>query len=73
MAEIDDLVEGLGDDRKKAPMDFKPLSDLSSEMTIASPIDGVVLGRNVVPGDFYDKKDVLLILGSPTRVAPPGP
>ena len=31
-------------------------------MTMVSPIDGVVVERDVVSGNFYDQKDILLTL-----------
>jgi cobalt-zinc-cadmium efflux system membrane fusion protein len=66
--EIDGLLEGLSDDRKKAP-GANDISDIT-RMTVVSPIDGVVLERNVALGNFYDTKDVLLVLAPPTTVAP---
>ncbi len=59
--QIDKLLEGLTDDVEKAREAVNDAQD-RSRMTIVSPIDGVVFARDVVAGNFYDKKDVLLIL-----------
>jgi len=67
--QIDKLLEGLSDDIEKARQVGKDAED-ASRMTILSPIDGVVFARDVVPGDFYDKKDVLLILVPPKPLGP---
>ena len=69
--QIDKLLEGLSDDRKKG-VGANKMADIT-RMTVVSPVDGVVLERDVAPGNFYDTKDVLLVLAPPTIVAPTRP
>ena len=59
--EIDKLLEGLGDDNKSAQAEVDDSRDIS-RMVVTSPIDGVVVERDVVPGNFYDVKDTLLTI-----------
>jgi cobalt-zinc-cadmium efflux system membrane fusion protein len=59
--QIDKLLEGLTDDRNKAIQAVNMTED-DSKMTIYSKIDGVVVDRQVVSGNFYDSNDVLLTI-----------
>ncbi len=59
--QIDKLLEGLGDDRKKALAADDDTQDIT-RMNMVSPIDGVVVERDVVPGNFYDQTALLLTL-----------
>ncbi len=59
--QIDKLLEGLGDDKKKA-LEADDNTQDSSRMTIMSKYDGVVVERDVVPGNIYDNNDVLLTI-----------
>ena len=60
--QIDKLLEGLGDDVKKASLKADDNTQDIAKMTMVSPIDGVVVERDVVSGNFYDQKDILLTL-----------
>ena len=59
--QIDKLLEGLGDDRKKALEVVDNTQDIS-KLTVLSRYDGIVVERDVVEGNFYDQKDVLLTI-----------
>jgi cobalt-zinc-cadmium efflux system membrane fusion protein len=59
--QIDKLLEGLSDDRKKALEADDNTQDIS-HMTVLSPSDGVVVERDVVPGNFYDNQNNLLTI-----------
>ncbi len=59
--QIDQLLEGLGDDKLKVQAVANNLQDIS-KMTVLSKYDGIVVERDVVPGNFYDSKDVLLTI-----------
>jgi RNA polymerase sigma factor (sigma-70 family) len=63
--QINTLVADLAD-----KLDAQDLNDEQrvrelSTMTVVSPVDGVVVERNVVPGNFYDQTDVLLTITPP--------
>jgi membrane fusion protein, heavy metal efflux system len=64
--QIDKLLEGLGDDRQKALAANNDTQDIT-RMTMVSPIDGVVVEREAVPGNFYDQTNILLTI-SPMEV-----
>jgi cobalt-zinc-cadmium efflux system membrane fusion protein len=59
--QIDHLLEGLGDDRQKALEANNDTQDIT-RMTVVSPIDGVVVERDVVPGNFYDQVNIMLTI-----------
>jgi multidrug efflux pump subunit AcrA (membrane-fusion protein) len=59
--QIDKLLEGLGDVRKKAVKADDDTEDIT-RMTLISPIDGVVIERGVEPGNFYDRANALLLI-----------
>lgn len=65
--QIDHLLEGLSDDRKKALAAIVNPSDIS-EMTVTSPIDGIVVERDVVAGNFYDVKDIMLTISPMDKI-----
>ena len=65
--QIDKLLEGLTDDIKKAKEADDNTQD-KSRMTILSPIDGVVVERDVVPGNFYDQINMLLTLSPMDKI-----
>ena len=56
--QIDKLLEGLGDDRKKALEADDNTQDIS-RMTVLSKHDGIIVERDVVSGNFYDQAAVL--------------
>ncbi len=60
--QIDKLLQELGDDRAK-PLE----ADDSTRITVVSPIDGIVVDRDAVPGNFYDQSNVLLQIVPPKR------
>jgi membrane fusion protein, heavy metal efflux system len=57
--QIDPLLTNLGD--KPIPQDLHSISD-KARMTRLSPVDGIVIVRDVVPGNLYDNNDVLMII-----------
>jgi RNA polymerase sigma factor (sigma-70 family) len=59
--QIDQLLEGLGDDHKKAVEADDKTEDIT-RMTMVSPIDGIVVERAVAPGNFYDQADNLFLI-----------
>ena len=59
--QVDRLVEGLGDALKRPIEANRNMEDIT-RMTVTSPIDGVIISRNVVPGNFYDKADALFLI-----------
>ena len=59
--QIDKLLEGLSDDRKKALAADDDTQDIT-RMTVLSPIDGVVVERDAVPGNFYDQTNIMLTI-----------
>jgi cobalt-zinc-cadmium efflux system membrane fusion protein len=63
--QIDKLLEGLSDDRKKALEADDHTHDIT-RMTMISPIDGIVVERDVVPGNFYDQANLLLTISPMT-------
>ncbi len=65
--QIDKLLEGLSDDRKKALEADDNTQDIS-RMTVLSPVDGVVVERDVVPGNFYDNQNNLLTISPMTEL-----
>ena len=65
--QIDQLLEGLGDDKKKALEAEDNTQDIS-RMTVVSPVDGVVVERDAVPGNYYDQKDLLLTISPMTQL-----
>ena len=65
--QIDKLLEGLSDDRKKALEADDNTQDIT-RMTVVSPIDGVVVERDVVPGNFYDQTNIMLTISPMTEL-----
>ena len=65
--QIDKLLEGLSDDRKKALEADDNTQDIT-RMTMVSPIDGVVVERDVVPGNFYDQTNIMLTISPMTEL-----
>jgi cobalt-zinc-cadmium efflux system membrane fusion protein len=59
--QIDKLLEGLSDDRKKALEADDNTQDIT-RMTVVSPIDGVVVERDAVAGNFYDQVNIMLTI-----------
>jgi RNA polymerase sigma factor (sigma-70 family) len=53
-------------DKRPSPPDEKQDAKLSDKarLTRRSPVDGVVIKRDVVPGNLYDNKDVLLVIAN---------
>ena len=65
--QINHLLEGLGDDRNKALKADDNTQDIS-RMTVLSKYDGIVVERDVVPGNLYDTNDVLLTISPMERL-----
>ncbi|WP_435010633.1 efflux RND transporter periplasmic adaptor subunit [Tundrisphaera lichenicola] len=65
--QIDQLLEGLSDDRQKA-LEADDYTQDISRITIVSPIDGIVVERDVVPGNFYDTTNILLVISPMTEL-----
>jgi cobalt-zinc-cadmium efflux system membrane fusion protein len=57
--QIDPLLTNLGD--KPIPQELHSISD-KARMTRLSPVDGIVIVRDVVPGNLYDTNDVLMVI-----------
>lgn len=65
--QVEKLLEGLSDDRKKALAADDDTQDIA-RMTVTSPTDGVVVERDVVPGNFYDTANILLTISPMTEL-----
>ena len=63
--QIDKLVEGLTDDRKKA-LEVNDNTQDITRITVLSPIDGIVVDRDAVPGNFYDQVNIMLTISPMT-------
>jgi RNA polymerase sigma factor (sigma-70 family) len=61
---IDQLLEGLSDNRDQARKAIRKNMDIT-RMTLTSPVDGTVTEVNAAPGNFYDRKDLLMIIAAP--------
>ena len=57
--QIDPLIKNLGD--PPMPQELHAISD-KAKMTRLSPVDGIVIQRDVVPGNLYDNNDVLMVI-----------
>jgi cobalt-zinc-cadmium efflux system membrane fusion protein len=57
--QIDPLIQHLGD--QPLPKETHTISD-KARMTRISPVDGIVINRDVVPGNLYDNNDVLMTI-----------
>jgi cobalt-zinc-cadmium efflux system membrane fusion protein len=57
--QITPLIEHLGDE--PIPKDLHAIGD-KAKMTRLSPVDGIVIERNAVPGNLYDNNDVLMVI-----------
>jgi RNA polymerase sigma factor (sigma-70 family) len=62
--QIDKLIEGLSDDQPGVKAAGGNIQDIT-RMTVVAPIDGVVITRDVVPGNFYNQTDVLFTITPP--------
>jgi cobalt-zinc-cadmium efflux system membrane fusion protein len=60
-AEIDGLLKNLVNDKDQSVVDPNESHDIS-RMVVLSPIDGLVVDREVVPGNVYDSKDNLITI-----------
>ena len=58
-ADIDPLLKNLGDE--SLPQELHAISD-KAKMTRLSPVEGIVIQRDVVPGNLYDNNDVLMVI-----------
>jgi cobalt-zinc-cadmium efflux system membrane fusion protein len=58
--EIDHLLDNLGD-QVKDPRQFGSLAE-KARMVLRSPVDGIVINRDVVPQNFYQITDVLMVI-----------
>ena len=59
--QIDPLIKNLRDLQK--PDQTRDAAD-KKKLTRLAPIDGIVIRRDVVPGIFYDRHDVLMVIAS---------
>jgi membrane fusion protein, heavy metal efflux system len=57
--QIDPLLKNLGD--QPLPQELHSITD-KARMTRLSPVDGIVINRDVVPGNLYDNNDVLMVI-----------
>ncbi len=58
--EIDPLLAGLSDEASTITQ-FGKVED-KAKMTLLSPTDGIVIEREVVPGNFYESTSVLMVI-----------
>ena len=58
-ADIVPLLKNLGDE--SLPQELHTISD-KARMTRLSPVEGIVIQRDVVPGNLYDNDDVLMVI-----------
>lgn len=58
--QIDPLLQGLGDENVEVKQ-FGKIED-KAKMTLLSPADGIVIEREVVPGNFYETSSVLMVI-----------
>ncbi|WP_165071052.1 efflux RND transporter periplasmic adaptor subunit [Paludisphaera rhizosphaerae] len=58
-SEIEPLTANLSD--ASSSNDLLNVSD-KAKLTLRSPVDGIVIQREVVPGNLYDNNDVLMII-----------
>lgn len=58
--QIDPLLQGLGDENVDV-QHFGKIED-KAKMTLVSPTDGIVIEREVVPGNFYETSSVLMVI-----------
>ncbi len=59
-AEIDPLLKGLSD-ADRGHRQFGNVED-KAKMTLLSQADGIVIEREVVPGNFYETSSVLMVI-----------
>jgi cobalt-zinc-cadmium efflux system membrane fusion protein len=57
--QIDPLLKNLGD--QPLPRELHTISD-KAKMTRLSPVEGIVIVRDAVPGNLYDNNDVLMVI-----------
>jgi RNA polymerase sigma factor (sigma-70 family) len=57
--QIDSLIKDLGNLSKQQQDN---IASENAKQTRVSPIDGIVVLRDVVPGNLYDRKDVLMVI-----------
>ena len=57
--QINPLIQNLGDLR--LPQELHVISD-KAKMTRLSPVEGIVIVRDAVPGNLYDNNDVLMVI-----------
>ena len=57
--QIDPLLKNLGDE--SVPQELHAISD-KARMTRLSPVEGIVIQRDAVPGNLYDNNDVLMVI-----------
>ena len=58
--QIDPLLQGLGDENVEVKQ-FGKTED-KAKMILLSPADGIVIEREVVPGNFYETSSVLMVI-----------
>jgi cobalt-zinc-cadmium efflux system membrane fusion protein len=58
--QIDPLLQGLGPENVEVTK-FGKIED-KAKMTLLSPTDGIVIDREVVPGNFYETQSVLMVI-----------
>ncbi|MFI5457571.1 MAG: sigma-70 family RNA polymerase sigma factor [Isosphaerales bacterium] len=57
--QVDSLIKDLGDPHKQGQV--RNVTD-KARLTRLSPVDGIVIQRDVVPGNLYDNNDVLMVI-----------
>jgi len=60
-ADIEALLKGLGEATTPDTQQFGSVED-KAKMTLLSPVDGIVIEREVVPQNFYQDTDVLMVI-----------
>ncbi|QEH37502.1 Cobalt-zinc-cadmium resistance protein CzcB [Aquisphaera giovannonii] len=58
--DVDPLTRGLGD-MPTGEQDFGTVAS-KAKMTLKSRVDGIVIQREAVPGNFYDENDILMVI-----------
>src|SRR5262245_9058810 len=61
VSEIDPLIENLGE--KFDQSEAQRTSTDKAKMTLRSPVEGIVIQREVVPDNLYDETNVLMVIG----------
>ena len=63
--QIEQLLKNLDPSKVPTPDQMGDVVD-KARMTRLSPVDGIVIIRDVVPGNLYDNNDVLMVIAPST-------